>query len=210
MTHAVSYCDTALMVCGRDASDAVPGLPAYTLPACPARLNGEPVAEAAAPGVTLLLGPHVFVGAPGWPVARAGVPPNKVKLATQATPSAKSRTSLFIASSIKEVGRSPKTRYRAVLRAAALRGASDRQAAEPVGDVLRPPVDPPQADRPKTVGDRSEQPHGPGHIARGADPSRDAEREQAGAREQAKQIDPARESLSAESKPGGDEKPDSQ
>src|SRR5712692_5784500 len=209
MTHAVSYCDTALMVCGRDASDAVPGLPAYTLPACPARLNGEPVAEAAAPGVTLLLGPHVFVGAPGWPVARAGVPPNKVKLATQATPSAKSRTSLFMASSIKEVGRSPKTRYRAVLRAAAPSGAPDREAAEPVGDVLRPQVDPPEADRPQTVSDRGDQPHCPDHIARSADPRRDAECKQAGARELAKQIDPARVSFSAESKPGGDEKPGS-
>lgn len=31
--------------------DAVPGLPAYTVPACPFGLNGEPFALAALPGV---------------------------------------------------------------------------------------------------------------------------------------------------------------
>src|SRR6266851_2106502 len=95
-------------------------------------------------------------------------------------------------------------------RSAGLRGACDLEAAEPVDDVLRPPIDPAEPDGPQTVHDRREEPRRPDHIARGADPRRDAERKQAGAREQAKQIDPARESLSAESKPGGDEKPDSQ
>src|SRR5262249_58588809 len=38
-------------------------------PACPLPLNGEPLAVADEPGVTGLSGPHVLVGAPGWPVA---------------------------------------------------------------------------------------------------------------------------------------------
>ena len=50
------------------AKDAVPGLPAYTAPAWPLALNGEPGAFAEAPGVTELSGPHVLAGAPGWPV----------------------------------------------------------------------------------------------------------------------------------------------
>jgi hypothetical protein len=50
------------------ASDAVLGFPAYTTPAWPLGLNGEPGAAAELPGITGLAGPHVFVGAPGWPV----------------------------------------------------------------------------------------------------------------------------------------------
>jgi hypothetical protein len=50
------------------ANDAVSGLPAYTAPAWPLALNGEPGAAAEAPGVAGLSGPQVFVGAPGWPV----------------------------------------------------------------------------------------------------------------------------------------------
>src|SRR5258708_25566183 len=66
-TQAASYCETTAVLFAL-ASDAVPGLPAYTTPACPLALNGEPGAAAAAPGVTGLAGPHVFAGAPGWPV----------------------------------------------------------------------------------------------------------------------------------------------
>jgi hypothetical protein len=48
------------------ASDAVSGLPAYTTPAWPPGLKGEPLADAALPGITGLAGPHVLAGAPGW------------------------------------------------------------------------------------------------------------------------------------------------
>ena len=51
------------------ANEAVSGLPAYTTPACPLALNGEPAAVAEEPGVAGFAGPHVFAGAPGWPVA---------------------------------------------------------------------------------------------------------------------------------------------
>src|SRR5207302_11044271 len=66
-THATSYCETAAVLL-EFANDAVSGLPAYTFPAWPAALNGEPVAVAELPGVTGLSGPQVFAGAPGWPV----------------------------------------------------------------------------------------------------------------------------------------------
>jgi len=50
------------------ASDAVPLLPAYTVPATPVELKGEPLAEAEG-GVWLvaLEEPQVVRGAPGWP-----------------------------------------------------------------------------------------------------------------------------------------------
>ena len=63
----MSYCETAfeLFACS---AEAVPGLPAYTVPACPLGLNGEPLALAELPGVTVALGlPQVVPGAPGWP-----------------------------------------------------------------------------------------------------------------------------------------------
>jgi hypothetical protein len=43
-------------------------LPAYTFPAWPVGLNGEPGALAAPPGVTGFAKLHVFAGAPGLPV----------------------------------------------------------------------------------------------------------------------------------------------
>jgi hypothetical protein len=63
----VSYWETTAVLFAL-ANEAVPGLPAYTTPACPLPLNGEPGAAADEPGVTGLAGPHVFAGAPGWPV----------------------------------------------------------------------------------------------------------------------------------------------
>ena len=66
-TQATSYWDTAAVLFAL-ANEAVPGLPAYTAPACPLPLNGEPGAVAEEPGVAGLSGPHVLVGAPGWPV----------------------------------------------------------------------------------------------------------------------------------------------
>src|SRR5260370_1374087 len=78
--QATSYCETAAVLFAW-VRDAVPGLPAYTNPAWPLALNGEPGALAEEPGVTGLDGPHVLVGAPRWPVvgvwmahAEAGVP----------------------------------------------------------------------------------------------------------------------------------------
>src|SRR5258707_9359065 len=66
-TQAASYCETTAVLFAL-ASDAVPGLPAYTTPAWPLGLNGEPGAATEDPGVTGFAGPHVLVGAPGWPV----------------------------------------------------------------------------------------------------------------------------------------------
>jgi hypothetical protein len=58
------------------AREAVSGLPAYTTPAWPAALNGEPGEVAELPGVTGFASPHVLVGAPGWPVVGVcSVPP---------------------------------------------------------------------------------------------------------------------------------------
>jgi hypothetical protein len=63
----MSYWDTALGLC-EWAEDAVPGFPAYTVPAVPAELNGEPEAEFEPPGVEVAPWlPHVVPGAPGWP-----------------------------------------------------------------------------------------------------------------------------------------------
>jgi hypothetical protein len=86
------------------ASDAVSGLPAYTTPAWPAELKGEPAAVADAPGVTGLLSPHVLAGAPGWPVvglsmASADVAPTSMNAAKQAVPTMSSRTNFVITSS---------------------------------------------------------------------------------------------------------------
>ena len=81
------------------ATDAVPGFPAYTLPACPALLNGDPGAEAALPGVgPLPVPPHEWPAfEPFWPVV--GVcwgevvgPPGRAK----AVPAAASKTQLAI------------------------------------------------------------------------------------------------------------------
>ena len=61
----MSYWETAwtLFEC---ANDAVPGFPAYTPPAVPFALNGEPCADAEPPGVNDALSfPQVVVGAPG-------------------------------------------------------------------------------------------------------------------------------------------------
>src|SRR5215467_267970 len=66
--QATSYWATAAVLFAW-AKDAVPGLPAYTNPAWPLGLNGEPGALAEEPGVTGLAGPHVLAGAPRWPVA---------------------------------------------------------------------------------------------------------------------------------------------
>jgi hypothetical protein len=80
----VSYCETTAVLFAF-ANDAVPGLPAYTFPAWPVGLNGEPGAVAEDPGVTGFEGPHVLAGAPGWPVVgvssaheASGVPINKL------------------------------------------------------------------------------------------------------------------------------------
>jgi len=63
-------------------SEAVLGLPAYTTPAWPFGLNGDPEAVAEAPGVTGLDGPQVLVGAPGWPVVGLTVAAAVVAVAT--------------------------------------------------------------------------------------------------------------------------------
>jgi hypothetical protein len=63
----MSYCETAcvLPACS---DEAVPGLPAYTWPACPFGLNGEPFASAALPGLEPAFElPQVVPGAPGCP-----------------------------------------------------------------------------------------------------------------------------------------------
>ena len=44
------------------ATDAVPLFPAYTLPACPVLLNGDPPALTALPGVLLPIAPHELLG----------------------------------------------------------------------------------------------------------------------------------------------------
>lgn len=60
----MSYCDTAFVLL-EFAADAVPGFPAYTLPACPLGLNGDwELLEF--PGVTIYCWQVVF-GAPGCP-----------------------------------------------------------------------------------------------------------------------------------------------
>src|SRR5665811_361924 len=46
----MSYCETACLL-PACSNDAVSGLPAYTVPACPLGLNGEPAAEMDLPGV---------------------------------------------------------------------------------------------------------------------------------------------------------------
>jgi hypothetical protein len=84
-------------------------------------LNGEPGADAAAPGVTgfPLAAPQVFVGAPGWPVvgvtSAMAVAPVNVNVATQKATTATPLTSLLIATSLKfdvaPRGASPKFRY---------------------------------------------------------------------------------------------------
>ena len=66
-------------------------MPAYTLPAWPLVLNGEPGELADAPGVIGFAKLHVLVGAPGWPVvgvcmvspARAVAPVARVRAMTQ-------------------------------------------------------------------------------------------------------------------------------
>lgn len=63
----MSYWETAceLLAC---AEDAVPGFPAYTVPACPEGSNGLPPAFTALPGVIPVLAlPQVVFGAPGCP-----------------------------------------------------------------------------------------------------------------------------------------------
>ena len=61
----MSYWDTAWALC-ECVADAVPGLPAYTFPACPVGLNGAPFDEAEPPGAVVNRW-HVVFGAPGWP-----------------------------------------------------------------------------------------------------------------------------------------------
>src|SRR5260370_17692436 len=73
-TQATSYCETTAVLFAL-ANDAVPGLPAYTTPAWPLGLNGEPGAVTEDPGVTGFAGPHVLVGAPAWPVVGASTAP---------------------------------------------------------------------------------------------------------------------------------------
>jgi hypothetical protein len=86
----MSYWDTAVELAAC-AAEAVPGLPAYTVPAVPFALNGEPDAEAAAPGVEFAFPagpPQVVFGAPGCPgpfglgVAEATAVPNRLIAAT--------------------------------------------------------------------------------------------------------------------------------
>jgi hypothetical protein len=63
----MSHCEIECELLERKA-DAVPGLPAYTVPACPFGLNGDPLALTAFPGVEPALElPQVVPGAPGWP-----------------------------------------------------------------------------------------------------------------------------------------------
>jgi hypothetical protein len=50
--QAMSYWETAVGL--PFASEGVPGLPAYTVPACPLGLNTEPGALAALPGVEVV------------------------------------------------------------------------------------------------------------------------------------------------------------
>ena len=60
----MSYCETACALLAF-AAEAVPGLPAYTLLACPVPLNTE-LALTELPGVDVALGlPQVVPGAPG-------------------------------------------------------------------------------------------------------------------------------------------------
>jgi hypothetical protein len=64
--QAMSYCEMAFPL-WEFAREAVPGLPAYTVPAVPDGLNTEPPAEAELPGVddVALELPQVVPGAPG-------------------------------------------------------------------------------------------------------------------------------------------------
>src|SRR6516164_4220254 len=65
--QAMSYCEIAFPLWECNA-EAVPGLPAYTVPAWPLGLNGEPFAFTALPGVEVAPGlPQVVPGAPGCP-----------------------------------------------------------------------------------------------------------------------------------------------
>jgi hypothetical protein len=94
-----------LFECAREAVD---GLPAYTRPAWPAVLNGEPGEVADAPGVIGFAEPHVLVGAPGWPVvgdcnvspASAVAPVATVKAMTQNAAAVKFLKSLAIGTSV--------------------------------------------------------------------------------------------------------------
>jgi hypothetical protein len=62
--QAMSYCETACELLAF-ADEAVPGLPAYTVPAVPFGLNGEPLAVAELPGVDVASAlPQVVPGAP--------------------------------------------------------------------------------------------------------------------------------------------------
>ena len=95
LKQATSYWETAAPEL-EFASDAVPGFPAYTLPACPGvalPLNGDPGfdAEPAAPGVPAVPG-HVLVGAPFWPVVGVW----KVLPAAKAVPAATSKRQLAV------------------------------------------------------------------------------------------------------------------
>jgi len=65
--QAMSYCEIAFPLWECNA-EAVPGLPAYTVPAWPLGLNGEPPALTELPGVEVAPGlPQVVPGAPGCP-----------------------------------------------------------------------------------------------------------------------------------------------
>jgi len=84
-------------------SEAVLGLPAYTTPAWPFGLNGDPEAVAELPGITGLDGPQVLVGAPGWPVVGLTVAAAVVAVATiSATRQSTMITSFLIVNSINQ------------------------------------------------------------------------------------------------------------
>jgi hypothetical protein len=104
------------------ASEAVPGLPAYTTPACPAGLNGDPGAVAELPGITGLDGPQVLVGAPGWPVVGLTVAAAVVAVATISPSRQKTMiTSFPIVNSINQYPDSTAAIYAATLRLYPLR-----------------------------------------------------------------------------------------
>jgi hypothetical protein len=93
----MSYWDTALAL--PFASEGVPGLPAYTVPAWPPGLNTEPGALAELPGVELVAAElkHVVPGAPGWPGPLGLVSANAVAgIATAMPATAIAASSLLI------------------------------------------------------------------------------------------------------------------
>src|ERR1700682_5617305 len=91
---------------------------------------------------------------------------------------------------------------------APLRGALHREAAEPVGHILRTPHHPTKADCPEDVEDGRRDAGSLSRPSRRVDPRREADREETRPREQTEPIDPSWKSLSPEAKARCHDQPD--